>query len=232
MRELQLLESKGTMTSLEIAEITGKEHYNVLRDIKDEISKLGTERAELIFELSEYKDTTGRKLPMYVANIQGILQLGARYSADVRYKLIEKVTKKETIKTKENIFKNDLIDIEKDKIRLEKSRILKELAQSITNDKYKQTLQIYSANALYDEPILALPEVNRKSYSANELSQFIMNEHGIKISGNRIGRLTNEHNLKTDEYGYWALDKSRHSNKQVESFRYYDNVIDEIKKYI
>ena len=63
MNELQLLESKGTMTSLEIAEITGKEHYNVLRDIKDEISKLGTERAKLIFELSEYKDTTGRKLP-------------------------------------------------------------------------------------------------------------------------------------------------------------------------
>lgn len=232
MRELQLLESKGTMTSLEIAEITGKEHYNVLRNIKDEISKLGTERAELIFELSEYKDTTGRKLPMYVANIQGILQLGARYSADVRYKLIEKVTKKETVKTKRNIFESDLIDIEKDKIRLEKSKILKELSQSITNDKYKQTLQIYSANVLYDEPILALPEVNKKSYSANELSQLIMNEHGIKISGNRIGRLTNEHNLKTDEYGYWALDKSRHSNKQVESFRYYDNVIDEIKKYI
>ena len=232
MRELQLLETKRTMTSLEIAEITGKEHNKVLRDIRDETNKIGTERAEAIFGLSEYKDTTGRILPMYVLNIQGILQLGARYSADVRYKLIEKVTKNEAAKSKEKTLKNDLIDIEKDKIRLEKSRILKELAQSITNDKYKQTLQIYSANVLYDEPILALPEVNKKSYSANELSQLIMNEHGIKISGNRIGRLTNEHNLKTDEYGYWALDKSRHSNKQVESFRYYDNVIDEIKKYI
>lgn len=232
MKELQLLESKGTMTSLEIAEITGKEHKNILADVRDEISKLGTERGQLIFQPSYYINEQNKKQPMFVANIQGVLQLGARYSADVRYKLIEKVIKKETAKSKENTFKNDLIDIEKDKIRLEKSRILKELSQSITNDKYKQTLQIYSANALYDEPILALPEVNRKSYSANELSQFIMNEHGIKISGNRIGRLTNEHNLKTDEYGYWALDKSRHSNKQVESFRYYDNVIDEIKKYI
>lgn len=220
------------MTSLEIAEITGKEHKNILADVRDEISKLGTERGQLIFQPSYYINEQNKKQPMFVANIQGVLQLGARYSADVRYKLIEKVIKKETAKSKENTFKNDLIDIEKDKIRLEKSRILKELSQSITNDKYKQTLQIYSANALYDEPILALPEVNRKSYSANELSQFIMNEHGIKISGNRIGRLTNEHNLKTDEYGYWALDKSRHSNKQVESFRYYDNVIDEIKKYI
>jgi len=229
MRELQLLETKGTMTSLEIAEITGKEHYNILRDIKDEISKLGTERAELIFELSEYKDTTGRKLPMYIANVQGILQLGARYSADVRYRLIEKVTKKEV---SQNYVNNDLIDLEKDRIKLEKSKILKELSQTISNERYKETLAIYSANALYDKPILELPAAEKKSYSASELSQLIMNEHGIKISGNRIGRLTNEHNLKTDEYGYWALDKSRHTNKQVESFRYYDNIIEEIRKYI
>ena len=229
MNNLQILQAKGTMTSLEIAEITGKEHYNILRDIKDEISKLGTERAELIFELSEYKDTTGRKLPMYIANVQGILQLGARYSADVRYRLIEKVTKKEV---SQNYVNNDLIDLEKDRIKLEKSKILKELSQTISNERYKETLAIYSANALYDKPILELPTAEKKSYSASELSQLIMNEHGIKISGNRIGRLTNEHNLKTDEYGYWALDKSRHTNKQVESFRYYDNIIEEIRKYI
>ena len=232
MNDLQILQAKGTMTSLEIAEITGKEHKNVLADIRDEISKLGTERAELIFQPSKYKDANNQNRPMFIANVQGILQLGARYSADVRYRLIEKVTKKETIETKEDIFKNDLLDIEKDKIRLEKSRILKELSQSFTNEKYRETLQIYSANALYDKPILELPTAEKKSYSASELSQLMMNEHGIKISGNRIGRLTNEHNLKTDEYGYWALDKSRHTNKQVESFRYYDNIIEEIRKYI
>ena len=232
MNDLQILQAKGTMTSLQIAEITGKEHKNVLADIRDEISKLGTERAELIFQPSKYKDANNQNRPMFIANVQGILQLGARYSADVRYRLIEKVTKKETIETKEDIFKNDLLDIEKDKIRLEKSRILKELSQSFTNEKYRETLQIYSANALYDKPILELPTAEKKSYSASELSQLMMNEHGIKISGNRIGRLTNEHNLKTDEYGYWALDKSRHTNKQVESFRYYDNIIEEIRKYI
>lgn len=232
MNDLQILQAKGTMTSLEIAEITGKEHKNVLADIRDEISKLGTERAELIFQPSKYKDANNQNRPMFIANVQGILQLGARYSADVRYRLIEKVTKKETVETKEDIFKNDLLDIEKDKIRLEKSRILKELSQSFTNEKYRETLQIYSANALYDKPILELPTAEKKSYSASELSQLIMNKHGIKISGNRIGRLTNEHNLKTQEFGYWAYDKSRHSNKQVESFRYYDNIIEEIKKYI
>lgn len=226
MKELQLLETKGTMTSLEIAEITGKEHYNILRDIRDEIDKLGTERGQLIFEESYYINEQNKKQPMYVANVQGILQLGARYSADVRYKLIEKVTKKETVKTKENTFKNDLLDIEKDKIRLEKSKILKELSQSISNDKYKQTLEIYSANALYDEPILELPVAKKKSYTATEVG------NKLGITSMKVGSIAKKHNLKTDEYGYWALDKSRHSNKQVESFRYYNNVIDEIKKYI
>ena len=226
MRELQLLETKGTMTSLEIAEITGKEHYNILADIRDEIKKLGEERAALIFQGGEYKDKNNQNRPMFIANIQGVLQLGARYSADVRYKLIEKVTKNEAAKSKENTFKNDLIDIEKDKIRLEKSKILKELSQSISNDKYKQTLEIYSANALYDEPILELPAVKKKSYTATEVG------NKLGITSMKVGSIAKKHNLKTDEYGYWALDKSRHSNKQVESFRYYDNVIDEIKKYI
>ena len=40
MNDLKVLQTKGTMTSLEISEITGKEHYNILRDIRDEIDKL------------------------------------------------------------------------------------------------------------------------------------------------------------------------------------------------
>ena len=226
MKELQLLETKGTMTSLEISEITGKEHYNILRDIRDEIDKLGTERGQLIFEESYYINEQNKKQPMYVANVQGILQLGARYSADVRYKLIEKVTKKETVKTKENTFKNDLLDIEKDKIRLEKSRILKELSQSFTNEKYRETLQIYSANALYDEPILELPAVKKKSYTATEIG------NKLGITSMKVGSIAKKHNLKTEEFGFWAYDKAKHSNKQVESFRYYENVINELKKYI
>ena len=226
MNELQLLESKGTMTSLEIAEITGKEHYNILRDVRDEIDKLGTEREQLIFEESCYINEQNKKQPMYVANVQGILQLGARYSADVRYRLIEKVTKKETVETKEDVFKNDLLDIEKDKIRLEKSRILKELSQSFTNEKYRETLQIYSANALYDEPILELPAIEKKSYTATEIGK------KLGITSMKVGSIAKKHNLKTKEFGFWAYDKAKYSNKQVESFRYYDNVIDEIKKYI
>ena len=41
MNNLMNIENKNTLTSLEVAEITGKEHKNILSDIRDEISKLG-----------------------------------------------------------------------------------------------------------------------------------------------------------------------------------------------
>ena len=46
MKELQLLETKRTMTSLEIAEITGKEHKNILADVRSE--PLTTEVASVL----------------------------------------------------------------------------------------------------------------------------------------------------------------------------------------
>ena len=82
------------MTSLEVAEITGKEHKSVLRDVRDEIEKLESQRifTEHIFVPSEYQDRTGRTLPMYILTREGVLQLAARYDAVVRFKLIEKVS--------------------------------------------------------------------------------------------------------------------------------------------
>ena len=82
------------MTSLEVAEITGKEYKSVLRDVRDEIEKLESQRifTEHIFVPSEYQDKTGRTLPMYILTREGVLQLAARYDAVVRFKLIEKVS--------------------------------------------------------------------------------------------------------------------------------------------
>ena len=83
-----------TMTSREIAEITGKEHKNILADIRDEVEKLENKgiRAELIFQLGEYKDRNNQSRPMYILTKEGVLQLAARYDAVVRFRLIEKVT--------------------------------------------------------------------------------------------------------------------------------------------
>lgn len=88
----------NTMTSLEVAELTGKEHKNILRDIKDESEKLQNQgiNPQLIFEPTQYQDKTptggARTLPMYILTKEGVLQLAARYDAVVRFRLIERVT--------------------------------------------------------------------------------------------------------------------------------------------
>ena len=63
---MQELIITNKMTSMEIAEVTRKEHKNILRDIKDEIEKLekGGVESGLKFELREREGITG-KIPYY-----------------------------------------------------------------------------------------------------------------------------------------------------------------------
>lgn len=93
MNNLTILQT-NKMTSMQIAEITGKQHYNIMRDIRDEIKKLEKDgiNTEYIFELSERKDSTGRTIPYYELTQEGVLQLAARYDAVVRNKLIKLAT--------------------------------------------------------------------------------------------------------------------------------------------
>ena len=63
-----------------------------------------------------------------------------------------------------------------------------------------------------------LPEC-AETYSATEIGE------KLGISANKVGKLANQYNLKTDEYGVTVMDKSRYSAKEVPNFRYYASVL-------
>lgn len=88
-----------------------------------------------------------------------------------------------------------------------------------------ELLQINALEVLGDKAIEHRPEVE-KSYTATELGGM------FGVSAQKIGKLANAHNLKTDEYGYFVLDKAKYSNKQVESFRYFESGKEKIQKLL
>jgi len=79
-----------------------------------------------------------------------------------------------------------------------------------------ELLNINALEVITEKTIEHRPEVE-KTYTATEIGK------DLGISAQKVGSIANKHNLKTTEYGYFALDKAKHSSKQVESFRYYEN---------
>ena len=58
------VDGEQRMTSVEIAELTGKNHFDVLRAIR-KMEPAWEKITECKFAVSEYKDSTGRTLPCY-----------------------------------------------------------------------------------------------------------------------------------------------------------------------
>lgn len=89
MNNLIKVGEKEYMTSKEIAEVTGKEHKIVMRDIRNLIDQLG-ESNGYIFVLVEYTDLKGEKRPMYKLDKKSCLLLSSGYSVILRSKIIDR----------------------------------------------------------------------------------------------------------------------------------------------
>lgn len=100
------------------------------------------------------------------------------------------------------------------------------VAQMTDISEYKHICQQKAAEVLSGVPLLPMQAINENTLSADEVGK------ELGISGNMVGRIANQHNLKTAEYGKYFYDKSRHCQKQVESFRYYRKVIPVIQSII
>lgn len=87
----QLITNDVKMTSLDIAEVTGKNHQHVMRDIRKEITELGDEVGQSIFGQSTYTNSQNREMPCYTFGKQGAMQLALKYDAKTRYNVIKYV---------------------------------------------------------------------------------------------------------------------------------------------
>lgn len=79
--------NEQTMTSLQIAEVTGKTHSNVMRDIRNLLEQLEN-KAQFSFELGPYQDANGQNRPCYILTKKDRLLLASGYDANLRAKII------------------------------------------------------------------------------------------------------------------------------------------------
>ena len=78
---------KQTMSSLEIARLTGKPHNDVLKAIRA-MEPAWEKITEGKFSRSEYKDTTGRRLPCFELTKTECLYVATKFNDEARAKLV------------------------------------------------------------------------------------------------------------------------------------------------
>lgn len=104
-----VIDGNVIIASNDIAEITGKRHNNVLKDIREEeeglknidVTLLRDKFGRKLFEESAYTDKKGRLQPNFLVTKFGIIQIMGRYNSCVGRLLIERIEEIEnTIKRK------------------------------------------------------------------------------------------------------------------------------------
>lgn len=84
---LNKITDQQTMTSLDIAEITGRNHRDVMRSIRN-MEPAWKEVTERNFALSEYKDKSNRSVPMYILTKTECLFVATKFNDEARAKLV------------------------------------------------------------------------------------------------------------------------------------------------
>lgn len=82
-----LIHETDKMSSLEIAELTGKRHAHIIRDIKNLLEQ-GV--SESNFGLTSYQDKSNRQKPCFNLTKKGCLILASGYNAVLREKIIDR----------------------------------------------------------------------------------------------------------------------------------------------
>lgn len=108
------------------------------------------------------------------------------------------------------------------KVRLS-NQFLKLSKVDTLSAEYKNILAAKAAEVLTGTQLIPIPKSQQKMYSAGEIGQM------FGVSAQKIGRVSNEHQMKTAEYGEWYRSKSEHFNKEVDTFVYNDKAVEKFK---
>jgi Rha family phage regulatory protein len=242
MNDLQVFthDNVDVVDSRAVAEMVGKNHRDLMRSIHGyiDVMEKSTERnfaPSDFFIPRTYKDSTGRTLPCYLLTKKGCDMVANKMTGEKGVLFTAAyVTAFESMRKSGASgpgkpmtgYQQMMAETRRQNLAVQRARILNQIAAEYEGTTYKQVLQAHATKELTGEYLLPLPKLEAKTYSAQEVGDI------LGISANQVGRLANQNHLKDPGHGQWFKDKSPYGNKEVSTFRYYENTVDALRKIL
>ena len=239
--ELTIMNFNGieTVDSRQVAQAVGKNHADLMRDIRKYCGYLTESKIALsdFFIESSYQDSTGRTLPCYQITRKGCEmvankmtgQKGTVFTAlyvNAFHAMEQHIKHGKAIPTNPNTEKKLAIQEMNAKARIA-DRLLKAAKVIETrSETYGYILTVKAAEMLTGEQLDMLPKIEQKMYYAGEIADM------LGTSAQKIGLLANKNGMKTKEYGEWYKDKAKNANKEVDVFKYNSKAIDRFRELL
>lgn len=164
----------------------------------------------------------GAEIEIAEMSIKQALRVAARESKAVRRSLVDKLEDMQAIQvptkstsglTEYRLAKAEQLKAQALEKNIASARELMSMFPRLS-ESANQVIVATLVNPLLGHEVVPLPAIGEHYSTAGEVAA------QLGCTANKIGRVANKHNLKTEQYGKFFLDKSRHSDKQVEAFRY------------
>lgn len=243
MNELTLTNFNGveTIDSRLVAEAIGKPHNDLMKDIRRYSEYLGEGKISLtdFFIESTYRTSQNKEMPCYLCTRKGCEMIANKMTGAKGVTFTAMYI---------NAFHKmeEQIDLEQKHLNALETQARADRAAAMRINAENRRLKLLFDNPQWKDMQLsgigietlglkkveaatgidvgnALPQTE-KTWSATEIGD------AFGVSSMAIGKKANALGLKTEQNGIFVLDKSRHSNKEVTSFRYNRNGVEALAK--
>lgn len=190
----ELIKIQNTMSSHQIAELTGKLHQHVMRDIRNLISGLSAQStsgsgnySSYVIEEDTYKDANGNDRACYNLNKKACLLLASGYNVLLRAKIIDRWEELETEKRMQDLPSYQISSPRERAMKwIEEEEIRQQLA--LENKQQAERIEQQAEQIKEDAPKVLFAkavETSQRSCLVAELAK-ILQQNGVQIGQNRL----------------------------------------------
>lgn len=237
--------NKRAMLVKDIAAIHRKEVKEVNRLINSNINrfKFGIDLLDLKQVISNHlfseygftKAQWGNANNIYLLSERGYAKLLKILEDDKAWEIYDELVDnyfnmREAINTDSTIgLKDKRLAIMEENAKTKQAQLLFKVASGTASNSARERIFAHIATELTGEKFM--PELREEEFSAQEVGD------KLGITANKVGRIANILDLKAEQpgenqFGRWAMSKSKYSNKEVAQWLYYQAGVNKIAEFL